>query len=281
MSCDLQWFVPFTNAMYFPESYKSSYATVHSTQQESISILDTTSTSTLSLSNLANEQLQEIPTRTNSMVRAKKAKVISSSSSLTAVSSTRQTLIVRPSIAMTLPMEIICEIFNYLEEHPAHFTRGSLVCKTWYYSTQNHLYWKRLCELLKLPSPKPRAYKYKTYKSIVIKNWGSFCSLCLRKRRKYDPPIKPMLVDMDIADRIDFKKTIYCRYQKDKAIKRRRKKIKSSLAKCGIQLPTNDDICERLIDDGNIKGILHYLKLKLEEEKEELFKALLELERNG
>ncbi|CAJ0846531.1 7114_t:CDS:2 [Entrophospora sp. SA101] len=196
------------------------------------------------------------------MVRAKKAKVISSSSSLTAVSSTRQTLIVRPSIAMTLPMEIICEIFNYLEEHPAHFTRGSLVCKTWYYSTQNHLYWKRLCELLKLPSPKPRAYKYKTYKSIVIKNWGSFCSLCLRKRRKYDPPIKPI-------------------YQKDKAIKRRRKKIKSSLAKCGIQLPTNDDICERLIDDGNIKGILHYLKLKLEEEKEELFKALLELERNG
>jgi hypothetical protein len=155
-----------------------------------------------------NDQLQNTMfTGTSSIPTMKRPKIILPPlSSLTTLSSTRQISFVRSSVAMTLPTEIICEIFDYLEDHPVHFTRGSLVCKTWYNATQNHLYWKRLCKLLKLPSPKPKAYKYKTYRSIVIKNWGTFCSLCLRKRKKYDPPIKPELVDMDIADTIYKKK---------------------------------------------------------------------------
>src|SRR6266511_1167878 len=73
-----------------------------------------------------NNQLQEttivIPAaavaRTNltSTAKTKRVKKTSSSSSLTALPSTRQILLFRPSIAMTLPTEIIHEIFNYLEE---------------------------------------------------------------------------------------------------------------------------------------------------------------------
>jgi len=76
-----------------------------------------------------------------------------------------------PSIAVILPQEILCEIFDYLGGHPVHFTRVARICRTWNFAADNHLFWKRLTKFLKLPDPKPRACKYKTHKSIVLKNW--------------------------------------------------------------------------------------------------------------
>ncbi|CAG8697801.1 1971_t:CDS:1, partial [Funneliformis mosseae] len=111
-----------------------------------------------------------------------------------------------PPVALILPQEILCEIFSYLGKHPVHFTRVAQVCRTWKFAADNHLYWRRLTRSLELPDPKPRAYKYKTYKSVILKNWGKFCTLChMRKTRSNGFHIKPVFVDMGKIDKIDFR----------------------------------------------------------------------------
>jgi hypothetical protein len=112
----------------------------------------------------------------------------------------------RSSIVIILPQEILCEIFSYLREHPVHFTRVAQVCRAWNFAADYHLFWRQLAKTLQLPDPKPRAYKYKTYKSIVSKNWGKFCTLChLKRTRSNGFQIQPALVDMVKIDKIDFK----------------------------------------------------------------------------
>ncbi|CAI2187004.1 9500_t:CDS:2 [Funneliformis geosporum] len=109
-------------------------------------------------------------------------------------------------VALILPQEILCEIFSYLGKHPVHFTRVAQVCRTWHFAAENHTYWRRLIRSLELPDPKPRAYKYKTYKSVIIKSWGKFCTLChMRKTRSNGYHIKPVFVDMVKIDKIDFR----------------------------------------------------------------------------
>ena len=106
---------------------------------------------------------------------------------------------------MILPQEILCEIFDYLGGHPVHFTRVARICRTWNFAADNHLFWKRLTKFLKLPDPKPRACKYKTHKSIVLKNWGRFCTLCHVKRTRSNGfRIRQVLVDTVKVDKIDF-----------------------------------------------------------------------------
>ncbi|CAB4373185.1 unnamed protein product [Rhizophagus irregularis] len=86
-------------------------------------------------------------------------------------------------IAMRLPQETLCQIFSNLVEHPVHFTRVAQVCKSWKAAADTHLYWRHLTYKMDLPPPKPRAWKYKTYKSVVEREWRNqnFCSLCFRK----------------------------------------------------------------------------------------------------
>ncbi|PKC10610.1 hypothetical protein RhiirA5_355294 [Rhizophagus irregularis] len=57
------------------------------------------------------------------------------------------------SIVITLPQEILCEIFNYLREHPVHFTRVAQVCRAWNFAADNHLFWRQLTKTLQLPDP--------------------------------------------------------------------------------------------------------------------------------
>src|SRR4051812_1813773 len=110
------------------------------------------------------------------------------------------------SVAMILPQEILCEIFSYLEEHPVYFTRVAQVCRAWNFAADNHLFWRQLVKALHLPDPKPRAYKYKSYKSIISKNWGKFCTLChMRRTRGNGFHIRPVLVDRVKMNKIDFK----------------------------------------------------------------------------
>ncbi|CAG8502719.1 2537_t:CDS:2 [Acaulospora colombiana] len=85
-------------------------------------------------------------------------------------------------IAMRIPQEILCNIFNYLVDHPVHYTRVARVCKSWQLAADSHLYWRHLVTKLNLTPPKPRARKYKTYKQVVERDWNSFCSLCFRGR---------------------------------------------------------------------------------------------------
>src|SRR3954452_5717715 len=74
-------------------------------------------------------------------------------------------------IAMRLPQETLCQIFSNLVEHPVHFTRVAQVCKSWKVAADTHLYWRYLVYKMDLPPPKPRAWKYKTYKSVVEREW--------------------------------------------------------------------------------------------------------------
>ncbi|CAG8554205.1 9129_t:CDS:1 [Acaulospora morrowiae] len=85
-------------------------------------------------------------------------------------------------VAMRIPQEILCNIFNYLVDHPVHYTRVARVCKSWQLAADSHLYWRHLVTKLNLIPPKPRARKYKTYKQVVERDWNSFCSLCFRGR---------------------------------------------------------------------------------------------------
>ncbi|CAG8543619.1 5233_t:CDS:2 [Diversispora eburnea] len=83
-------------------------------------------------------------------------------------------------IAMRMPQEILNTIFNNLVDHPVHFTRVAQVCKSWQLASDTHLYWMYLVKKLNLNPPKPRAKKFKTFKQVVERDWGTFCSLCFR-----------------------------------------------------------------------------------------------------
>ncbi|CAG8593767.1 7626_t:CDS:1 [Acaulospora morrowiae] len=86
-------------------------------------------------------------------------------------------------IAMRMPQEILNNIFNNLVDHPVHFTRVAQVCKSWQLAADTHLYWRHLVRKLGLSPPKPKAKKFKTYKRVVERDWGKFCSLCFRGHR--------------------------------------------------------------------------------------------------
>jgi hypothetical protein len=107
-------------------------------------------------------------------------------------------------IAMRLPQETLCQIFNNLVEHPVHFTRVAQVCKSWKVAADTHLYWRYLVNKMDLPPPKPRAWKYKTYKSVVEREWRNqnFCSLCFRKSNA----IERLSIQKAIIDNYDIAK---------------------------------------------------------------------------
>lgn len=116
-------------------------------------------------------------------------------------------------IAMRLPQETLCQIFSNLVEHPVHFTRVAQVCKSWKAAADTHLYWRYLTYKMDLPPPKPRAWKYKTYKSVVEREWRNqnFCSLCFRKSNAIERlNIQKVITDsyeiakMCISEKIDW-----------------------------------------------------------------------------
>src|SRR5436190_14855382 len=110
------------------------------------------------------------------------------------------------SIVMRLPQEILCEVFSHLGNHPVHFTRVTQVCRTWNFAADNHLFWRQLVKYLKLSDPKPKARKYKIYKSIIFKNWGKFCTLCnVRRTQGSGFNIRRARIDMTRVDKINWK----------------------------------------------------------------------------
>ncbi|CAG8535075.1 9562_t:CDS:1 [Acaulospora colombiana] len=82
-----------------------------------------------------------------------------------------------------MPQEVLCKIFDNLIEHPVHFTRVAQVCRSWQLAADTHLYWKFIVHKVGLIPPKPKATIYKTYKSVVARDWGKFCSLCFKRSR--------------------------------------------------------------------------------------------------
>jgi F-box-like len=73
-----------------------------------------------------------------------------------------------------LPSKIINSIFNHIND-PKEFGRLSRVNKKWKTVLDHHYFWKNLIEDLNLSKPNSRAMKYKTYKSIFIKNINNLC----------------------------------------------------------------------------------------------------------
>ena len=62
-------------------------------------------------------------------------------------------------------------IFNYIDD-PFEFCNTSLVYKKWKNVLDNHVFWKNLIEHLEFEGSNP---KYKTYKSIFVKNVNKLC----------------------------------------------------------------------------------------------------------
>src|SRR6185312_9021037 len=115
-------------------------------------------------------------------------------------------------LVMNLSQEVLCEIFNYLQDHPVHITRVAQVSRSWNFAANNHLFWRRLVKDVKLPVPKEKAYKDRTYKSIIIKHWGSFCTSCdARRTRDNGYRIQPKIVDMTRVAKINFKASSWFR----------------------------------------------------------------------
>ena len=73
-----------------------------------------------------------------------------------------------------LPPDIIYLIFEHIQD-PNIFGLLSRVCKEWRYVLDNHNFWKQRVNTLGLPEPSRNATKYKTYKSIFIKNIELLC----------------------------------------------------------------------------------------------------------
>src|SRR5271170_7329187 len=73
-----------------------------------------------------------------------------------------------------LSRKIIIPIFNHIND-PKQFGRLSKVNKEWKNILDHHHFWKNLIEDLDLSKPNPKTKKYKTYKSIFIKNINNLC----------------------------------------------------------------------------------------------------------
>jgi hypothetical protein len=65
-------------------------------------------------------------------------------------------------------------VFNYIDD-PYKFQTASLVSKTWQKALDHHQYWEDLLDGIGIKGPKPKAKKYKTYKSIFVKNADKLC----------------------------------------------------------------------------------------------------------
>jgi hypothetical protein len=105
-------------------------------------------------------------------------------------------------------------VFNYINDFST-FYKASLVCKKWQIILDNHIFWKTLCEHLDLEEPKPKAKKYKTWKSIFIKNINKLC-ICKRNIKIKNSNLKNINFKLRILsyyslNRLNFYKTeIYC-----------------------------------------------------------------------
>ena len=182
-------------------------------------------------------------------------------------------------LVMNLSQEVLCEIFNYLQDHPVHFTRVSQVSRSWNFAANNHLFWRRLVKDVNLPVPKKKAYKYRTHKSIIIKHWGSFCTLCDARRKR---EIQPKIVDMTRVAKINFKTSswfrvvlknpitqgqveesaqffnhliclrcniIYTSYISEENIRSRRELLSTKLEELGLTFPPNSSTARNLCDE--------------------------------
>jgi len=106
-----------------------------------------------------------------------------------------------------LSRKIIIPIFNHVND-PKQFGRLSRVNKEWKDILDNHHFWKNLIEDLDLLKPNPKAKKYKTYKSIFIKNINNlcFCKTNFAENNKSIKKIHKKLIILKgfCEDRIDF-----------------------------------------------------------------------------
>jgi F-box domain len=115
-----------------------------------------------------------------------------------------------------LSNKIIKLIFNYIND-PKDFGRLSMVNKEWKDILDNHHFWKNLIEYLDFSKPNPNAKKYKTYKSIFIKNINNLC-FCKTNFAENNKSIKKIHLKLKrlesfCEDRIDFYRCLkYKRY---------------------------------------------------------------------
>jgi hypothetical protein len=65
-------------------------------------------------------------------------------------------------------------VFNYIDD-PYKFQTASLVSKSWQQALDSHQFWEDLLDDIGIKGPKPKAKKYKTYKSIFVKNADKLC----------------------------------------------------------------------------------------------------------
>ncbi|CAG8723239.1 13865_t:CDS:1 [Dentiscutata erythropus] len=95
-------------------------------------------------------------------------------------------------------------VFNHIFD-PYTFQRCSLVCKSWKKILDEHPFWRKVVEDCGLESPRPNSRKYKTYKSIFVKNFNKLC-----------PCYKGLLKEHDFVYAVNFKLRIlreYCYYK--------------------------------------------------------------------
>jgi hypothetical protein len=65
-------------------------------------------------------------------------------------------------------------VFNYIND-PYEFHNGSLVCKSWQQALDTHKFWEEHIDSIGIESPKAKAKKYKTCKSVFVKNADKLC----------------------------------------------------------------------------------------------------------
>src|SRR5437868_5466350 len=105
-------------------------------------------------------------------------------------------------------------VFNYIND-PFSFQKASLTCKKWQNILDNHIFWKTLCEHLDLEEPRSKAKKYKTWKSIFVKNTDKLC-ICKRNIKTKNSNLKDINFKLGILsyyslNRLSFYKSeIYC-----------------------------------------------------------------------
>ena len=107
-------------------------------------------------------------------------------------------------------------VFNYIDDSFT-FQKISIVCKKQQNILNNHIFWKNLCEYLDFEEPKPKAKKYKTWKSIFVKNIDKLC-ICKKNIKTKNSNLKIINFKLRILsyyclNRSNFYKTeIYCNF---------------------------------------------------------------------
>src|SRR5437868_1228073 len=114
-------------------------------------------------------------------------------------------------------------VFNYIDD-PYTFYDASLVCKEWQRVLDTHIFWKNLIEHLGFEEPKPKSRKYKTHKSIFVKNIKKTYEKCRKNIGKENKDLFEIYKKLSILSYYSFnryefyEKQLYsefCRFTKD------------------------------------------------------------------